>query len=142
MGGKKSEVNNMTIKKALEKIITKHGATTYAEITWHNENGRSLPRRLDLEYQIRQRDEYEHDNIYHSKAPMPAHYRLSKELDWGDLVTYNIYSADKETGEIKLDAYVSVFVGLEYEEYDWKETFHQTKYSERGIPWWLKKDLN
>ena len=130
----------MTILKAIQKIIKRYGGKTYAEIEWYNSNGKSYPRRLDLELAVQTRFEYEHDCVYESPRPIPAHYRLSKDLSYDkDLAVFNIFSADEKTGELKLDAVITVFQGLEYPDQAWRETFKDTKYPNRCIPWWLNK---
>lgn len=131
----------MYLHTAFEKIVNKHGRKTYAEVEWYFPS-RGYARRLDLELEIAARDRYEHDQVFCSHRPLCKTYRLSLPRELGsDLVRYDIYHADEETGEMILDAIVSVFTTLEYENEDWRETFNETKYSRRCYPWWLKKDL-
>lgn len=137
-GGKKSEVKTMTIKKALQKIVERHGYNTYGEISFTEQC--NYTRRLDLEYAIRVRDEYEHDSVYNSTRPMPNNYRLSQKIFPGetlDIVEYYIYYSDPN-GEIKLYATVTIYRDEEYKDREWAKTFHETKYPRSGIPWWKK----
>lgn len=130
----------MTIKKALEKIITEHGEETYAEVFW---SGSCIPRRLDLEYAIAVRDWYE---VYGRRAtppkesPFPNRYRLSKPEDHSHYLTYNIYSTNKD-GVLEINATIDVYPDFVYADQDWRETFHDTEYPRQGVPWWMVNKL-
>ena len=133
----------MYLKTALKKIIEKHGKTTYAEIKYFTKEGMRYPRRLDLEHHVRCEEQYLHDCVYDSPYPMKKIYRLSTPDVWGDdLINYDIYSVNEETGEIEINAIVTVLEGLEYEDYEWRKTAKDTKYPTSSKPWWLFKDLN
>lgn len=126
----------MKLTTALQKIIRAHGDSTYAVV--ETATGIGYGRRLDLEYAIQQRLEYERICVYESAVPADRSYRLSLPIytPCGNVV-YNIYR------NCELDYTVSVYPKLTYDNYDWREFFDSTKYSTRTeVPWWKKKELN
>lgn len=126
----------MKLTTAIQKIIRSHGDETYATI--ETATGTGYSRRLDLEYAIQMREEYERTCIYESAVPADRSYKLSQAIfSPGGNVTYNIYR------DCKLAYTVRVFPGQRYGNYDWQENFSSTKYPVRtDVPWWKKKELN
>lgn len=125
----------MTIKKVLSKVIDNHPPRTDAEIAWFG-SGAPYRQRLDLAFAIAVRDQYEHDCVYESKRPMRSDYKLSIPITYGkehSITVYDIISKDK------LVATITVFNDLEYPDYNWRETFADTKYPVQGRPWWQWK---
>lgn len=126
----------MLLTTALRKIQKMHGDETYATVDPDGAVGYS--RRLDLELAIQARDLYDMCCVYGDHIPTPEKtYRLSEPLrlyDDSETVTYWIYR-DCEPVYI-----VTVYTKLQYPDYDWKETFHETKYpKDTSKPWWLWK---
>lgn len=129
----------MKLTTAFEKIIKAHGDETYATVT--PASGEGYDRRLDLEYAIHLRDEYELIGVRGGSLPLSEKsYRLSQEQpllpDWS-IVQYTIYR------DCEPDYYVTVCKKYRYEDYEWTKTFNDTLYPKRtDRPWWRSKEFN
>jgi hypothetical protein len=133
--GKENE--KMYLHKAISKILDEIGRETYATISFCLAYGLAPSQRLDLAEMVYKREWYEWITNG-SKNKLKCNYKVSRASFANDesWVQYRIYSQG-EKGELKIDAYVDAYLGIEYEDYAWKETFSETRYSYRGRPWWL-----
>lgn len=126
----------MYLITALNKIAEMHGENTFAIVYFKPS---PTGQRLDLARAIYARERYEYLDHGNHNIPMKRSYRLSKPTVLADFTEYTIYSVNESTGEVSIDATVTVYPGREYKNRDWEKTFHETKYPTGGLPWWLRR---
>lgn len=129
----------MKLTTAFQKIVKAHGDLTYATVKHASGNG--YERRLDLELSIHIRDEYELIGVRGGKLPpSELSYKVSDLyplMPDNSIIQYTIYR------DCKAEYYVTVYNHYQYDDFDWEETFKETKYPSRtDVPWWVKKELN